>query len=138
LKEVLMPYLQPVLLALSGAALLIGFALMALRRRRGRRNERIAIVALPPEDGPPYAHLLPIVDALVRHGNSPVTPDNLSPTGPHGFYMDKDGWRCDLRDRLDVGLIARTFDLPPTITVDPRGKSLSCRQTWIEVAGGGA
>ena len=50
----------------------------------------------------PYAHLEPIVEALLEAGNEPSPPCGGRVPNPLGFYQDKDGWRCDLppSDRL--------------------------------------
>lgn len=120
------------LLALLSAAVL---GLLASTIGRLKKT-RVLIAEVPAEGDPPYAHLLPIVQVLVRHGNSPIAHSSLVPTGPCGFYMDKDGWICELRDRLDVGLINRHFRLPSTIRLDPRGKRLDCHRTWVTIVGG--
>jgi hypothetical protein len=85
------------------------------------------IAAMPPEGGPPYAHLELIVDALVRAGNEI--------SGPNKFYMDRDGWRCDLKKPINFRLVQERFDLPQSILLSPSTDAILCQNTWIEIKG---
>jgi hypothetical protein len=93
------------------------------------------IAAEPAPGEPPYAHLKPIVEALLAAGNE------ASPTiGGHvpnrvGFYQDKDGWRCDLRRPIDFDLLDANFDLPSSLAINREANTISDRRTWIEISG---
>ena len=75
----------------------------------------------------PYAHLLPIVELLVRDGNSPVTQE--------AFYEDRDGWRCDLRLPIDFALIQSAFEFPRSIALSQERDAILCQHTWTVIAG---
>lgn len=77
----------------------------------------------------PYAHLQPIVDALLANGN--VLRDGS------GWHQDRDGWRCDLRDPIDFALVRERFALPKTIRLSPADDAILCEISWIEIAGPG-
>lgn len=87
---------------------------------------RIPPMPLPNEK--PYSHLLPMVDALLREGNEPVTPEV--------FFQDRDGWRCELRRPIDFELIRNEFDLPSSIILSDENDAILCENTWIEIKGG--
>ncbi len=75
-----------------------------------------------------YAHLIPIVEALVEAGNKW--------RGNSMFYLDVDGWRCDLYQPIDFGLLTIKFDLPKSILISEETDSILCKNTWIEIRGG--
>jgi hypothetical protein len=85
------------------------------------------IDAMSPEDRLPYTHLEPIVDALIRAGNEV--------SGPEKFYMDRDGWRCDLKRPIDFPLLQERFDLPSSILLSESFDSILCQNSWIEIEG---
>jgi hypothetical protein len=76
---------------------------------------------------PPYSHLLPVLHALIEHGNTTVDPN--------GFYWTRDGWRCDLSKPIDFELLSRTFEFPPTIILAEELDHVFCKNTWAEIAG---
>jgi hypothetical protein len=77
----------------------------------------------------PFRNLLPIVDALVAHGN------RVRPPG-RPFYQDRDGWRCDLVAPIEFELIERLFELPSMIEVSRTWGTVLDRDTWIVIEGG--
>lgn len=77
----------------------------------------------------PYAHLQPIVEALLSGGNESMYDDL--------FFLDKDGWRCDLKKSIDFDLIKSQFDLPGSISLSETHDSILCENTWIEIQGHG-
>lgn len=79
------------------------------------------------DEGRPYAHMLPIVELLLRHGNG------LAENGP--FYQDRDGWRCDLCRPIDFQLVRSSFILPSSIKLVPEHDSILCRNTWTVITG---
>ena len=77
----------------------------------------------------PFRNLLPIVHALVAHGN------RVRPPGTP-FYQDRDGWRCDFVEPIDFALIDRLFELPPMIELSRTWGTVLDRDTWIVIEGG--
>src|SRR5262249_7765012 len=55
----------------------------------------------------PYVNLLPLVEALLAHGNTLIFEGDP-------FLLTRDGWYCELRDPIDFDLIEATFVLPTT------------------------
>jgi hypothetical protein len=90
------------------------------------RKQKIA--ALPPDQALPYSHLEPIVDALLSAGNEIA--------GPAKFYLDRDGWRSDLRRPINFRLVEERFVLPPSVLLAKSQGSILCQNTWIEIRGG--
>lgn len=76
----------------------------------------------------PYLHLIPIAEALVDAGNKSVHKDI--------FFLDKDGWRCDLEKNIDFDLVKSRFLLPSSIFLSENDCSILCNNTWIEIKGG--
>jgi hypothetical protein len=93
------------------------------------------IVAEPASGEAPYAHLEPIVEALIEAGNEPSPPIGGHVPNGIGFYQDKDGWRCDLLRPIDFELLHRKFELPPSLCLNPKANSISDGRTWIEISG---
>jgi hypothetical protein len=89
---------------------------------------KIEVLRVPANlSDPPYSHLLPILDGLVANGNAPVNRA--------GFYMTRDGYRCDLTRSIDFGLLRRTFEFPPTIILSEELDSLFCKNSWVQIVG---
>src|SRR6476659_6955875 len=76
------------------------------------------IAAEPASGEAPYAHLKPIVEALLEAGNEPSPPSGGHVPNRLGFYHDKDGWRCDLLRPIDFELLYRIFELPPSLSLN--------------------
>jgi len=74
-----------------------------------------------------YAHLEPIVDALIEDGNE-LTINTK-------FYMMRDGWRCDLKEPIDFDLLKDMFDFPKSIELLEGEDAIVCRNSWIEIKG---
>ena len=77
----------------------------------------------------PYANLLPLVDALVRSGNT---------LADGGFVVNPDGWRCRFTQRLDIQFIGEQFKLPGTVQVSEEYDTILDRLTWCSIEGPGA
>jgi len=75
----------------------------------------------------PYSHLQPLVDAMIEAGNEPVRDG--------GFYMDRDGWRCDLKRSIDFQLLANKFEFPKSIILSEPLDKIFCQNTWVEIKG---
>ena len=95
-------------------------------------------IAIQPESPPgarPYVHLKPIVQALISDGNGPSKVHGSAPIDEFGFYQDKDGWICVLRDPINFGLIESDFEIPPSIELSEEDNTIVCRRSWIEIRG---
>jgi hypothetical protein len=89
--------------------------------------DRMKIESVSKDPHRPYAHLVPIVDALVRDGNVPVDGET--------FYLDRDGWRCDLAKPINFELVEQMFDLPESILLSRANDAILCQNSWIEIKG---
>ena len=96
---------------------------------------KVRIGAEPEPGQEPYGHLKPIVKALLAAGNTPSPSVGHQIPNELGFYQDKDGWRCDLRQPIDFDLIDAKFDLPPTLALNREANSISDRRTWVQISG---
>lgn len=83
----------------------------------------------------PYSHLEPIVEQLLSAGNELSDPLPNFPLEGKGFYMDRDGWKCDLKKPIDFKLIDNKFELPKSILISEKNNSILCKNTWIEIRG---
>lgn len=97
---------------------------------------KAAISSSPKAGSKPYSHLEPIVEILLAAGNE--LSDSLPnfPLEGKGFYMDRDGWKCDLKMPIDFKLIASKLELPASIVISEKNNSILCQNTWVEIRGG--
>ena len=95
----------------------------------------IAIQSESPSGAKPYEHLKPIVQALIADGNRPSKAHGSALIDELGFYHDKDGWICVLRDPINFALIEVNFELPPSIELNEAENTIFCRKSWIEIRG---
>ena len=93
------------------------------------------VAARPPSGEAPYAHLKPIVEALIEAGNEPSPVSSGRVPDAIGFYQDQDGWRCDLLHPIDFELLRLKFELPPSLSLNYATNSISDDLTWIEISG---
>jgi hypothetical protein len=96
---------------------------------------KIKIAAEPATGEAPYAHLKPIVEALLDAGNEPSPPVGGHVPNRLGFYQDKDGWCCDLLRPIDFDLLGSRFELPPSLALNREANSISDRRTWVQISG---
>jgi hypothetical protein len=95
-------------------------------------------IAIQPESSSgtkPYEHLKPIVQALIADGNRPSKAHGSIPVDELGFYHDRDGWLCVLRDPINFTLIATEFELPSSIKFNEKENAIFCERSWIEIRG---
>jgi hypothetical protein len=83
----------------------------------------------PSDSRRPYTHLEPIVDALIEAGNESMYEKT--------FFLDKDGWRCDLKKSIDFDLVRERFALPRSVSLSEEHNSILCENTWVEIQGHG-
>jgi len=86
------------------------------------------ISALPSNPKKPFSHLEPIVDALLVDGNELMTKSK--------FYLDRDGWRSDLKYPINFQLLNKEFEIPSSILLSEEHDSILCQNTWVEIKGG--
>jgi len=89
-------------------------------------------VTIPTRSGDParpYANLLPLVETLIAAGNELVDD---------GFLMNPDGWRCRLRQPLDLQLVREKFNLPENIQLSEEFDSVLDRSSWCVIEGPGS
>ena len=75
-----------------------------------------------------YSHLEPVVEMLIQAGNAT--------TRPGGFYLDRDGWHCDLQKPIDFELLRSKFEFPTTIILSEPLDKIFCKNSWVEIKGG--
>lgn len=83
----------------------------------------------------PYEHLKPIVEVLIADGNVPSNAHGSIPIDELGFYMNRDGWICALRDPINFELISANFEMPPTIKLNKTENTIFCERSWVEIVG---
>lgn len=94
---------------------------------------KIEIAERPPDPDPrAYEHLVPVVELPARHANRPK--HGMLLRGPL-FFLDRDGWRCDLRKPIDFDLLRGHFQFPPSIELSEEAGQAFCHKTWVTVAG---
>lgn len=91
------------------------------------KMEKVAISSMASTGEPEYSHLLPIVEALKAMGNA---------VKGSGFYMEKDGWRCEFVEPLDFENLEELFVFPSTIRVLPDFDAIHCTKSWAIIEGG--
>lgn len=96
---------------------------------------KIIISSLPKNDAKSYTHLEPIVELLLAAGNELSDPLPNFPLQEKGFYMDRDGWKCDLKMPIDFKLVSSNFEIPPSIIISEKNNSILCQNTWVEIRG---
>jgi hypothetical protein len=66
----------------------------------------------------PYKNLTPIVEVLIKGGNTISSTFGNHKPNRDGFYMDRDGWVCDLERPIDFDVIEKRFNIPPSIRLN--------------------
>jgi hypothetical protein len=84
------------------------------------------ISEMPLEGEPAYAHLVPVVDALLTMGNR----------APAGFVLEKDGWLCQFEQPLDLEALRQLFTFPATVVLSDQLDCVHCQNTWALIEGG--
>lgn len=77
------------------------------------------------EELKPFAHLEPIICALIEAGNKP--------TSVPWFLVDKDGWYCQLQYPIDFDYLETRFEFPPSINLLRESGGILDTLTWTEI-----
>jgi hypothetical protein len=96
-----------------------------------RMTERVRIEAEPADPHRPYTHLIPLVQALVDHGNPIAHP------GPDGelFAPSQGGWVAYLSKRIDWRWLQETFELPELLRYERKDDEIFDHKNWISILG---
>jgi hypothetical protein len=78
--------------------------------------------------GDAYAHLDPVVDFLLSHGNVLATQRR--------WEQDRDGWFCQLQKPIRFDLVREHFEFPRSILLSEEHNGILCQNSWIEIKGG--
>jgi hypothetical protein len=94
-------------------------------------TERPHIDADPADPNRPYTHLVPLVQALLDHGNRIAHP------GPKGelFAPGQGGYVAYLTDRLDWDWLQATFELPDLLRYEPGDDEIYDHKNWVSILG---
>ena len=94
-------------------------------------TEQRRIEADPADEHEPYTHLVPLVEALVAHGNALARP----PSDGGVFSPSQGGWVAYLRDRIDWDWVKANFELPDLLRYDPKDDEIFDHKNWISILG---
>ena len=94
-------------------------------------TERRRIDDAPPAGGPNYAHLVPLVEALIEHGNELANP----PSGGGVFGGDQGGPVAFLTKRIDWDWVQANFELPDLVRYDRTDDEIFDHKNWISIRG---
>ena len=95
---------------------------------------RVRIDEDPADEHLPYTHLVPLVEALVEHGNQLADP----PPDGGVFSPGQGGWVAYLRGRIDWDWVQESFELPDLVRYDPAQDEIFDHKHWISVLGSNA
>ena len=129
IDAVLDPPRQLTLVGLLALSLLLFLAVAARFARRPVPQPPAAAYAPAADTKPLYAALLPVVELLVAHGNEPADG---------GFLNSPGGWYCRMTQTLDIDLVQRELDLPPSVSCSREVDTIGDRATWASIIGPGA
>jgi hypothetical protein len=85
----------------------------------------------PPAGAENYAHLVPLVEALIEHGNELAYP----PSGGGVFGGNQGGPVAYLTKRIDWKWVQDNFELPDLVRYDPKEDEIFDHKNWISILG---
>jgi hypothetical protein len=94
-------------------------------------TERLRIEVAREDQGAPYTHLEPLVQALLDRGNRITLPGDRSPL----FAPSQEGYVAYLAAPIDWAWISANVDLPDTVVYDPETDELFDRRSWVSILG---
>ncbi len=93
------------------------------------------LLAQSSDTNKPYLHLKPIVEFLLANGNAYSPPIEGFEPNEDGFYVDKDGWKCDLKDPINFSKWLANFEFPESVKIHEENQSIFCEKSWIGIKG---
>src|SRR4051812_4296630 len=94
-------------------------------------SEKRRIEPGPPDGHAAYEHLVPLVEALIAHGNELAHP----PTGGGVFSFNQGGPVAHLKKRIDWTWVQQNFELPELVRYDRRGDEIFDHRNWVSILG---
>jgi hypothetical protein len=94
-------------------------------------TERRRIEEEPAAGAHNYAHLVPLVEALIEHGNELAFP----PSDGGVFGGDQGGPVAFLTGRIDWKWVQDNFELPDLVRYDPEQDEIFDNKNWISIRG---
>ena len=79
----------------------------------------------------PYSHLLPLVEALVAHGNRITLPGSRGEL----FAPSQGGYVAYLAEPIDWPWVQSTFELPDLLRYDADRDELFDHKNWVSILG---
>jgi hypothetical protein len=94
-------------------------------------SERRRIGADPENLHRPFTHLVPLVQALLDHGNELARP----PRDGGVFSPSQGGWVAYLRKPIDWQWLQETFELPDLLRYQAEDDEIFDHKHWISILG---
>lgn len=76
----------------------------------------------------PYAHLMPIIQELIKHGNEVIDKEI--------FKLYTHDVVCFLKRPIDFDVLESTVEFPANIKLIKDKNSILDKNTWVEIRGG--
>jgi len=86
----------------------------------------IEISEYPASGKPEYAHLQPVVDWLLSHGNE-LAYDFM-------WGNNRTGYFCHLKRDIDFEGLEKNFKFPESIVIDKKNQTIDCHNTYSLIA----
>ena len=96
-----------------------------------RMTEKRRIEESPPEGAANFAHLVPLVEALLEHGNELANP----PSNGGVFGGDQGGPVAFLTKPIDWDWVQANFELPDQVHYDRQDDEIFDHKNWISIRG---
>lgn len=88
-------------------------------------SEKIKIEPYPPVGEPEYAHLQPVVDFLLAHGNRS--------SNSFVWGNNRTGYFCHLKNDIDFEALKSKFDFPDSIKINEQTQTIDCFNTYAVI-----
>jgi hypothetical protein len=93
---------------------------------------KLELPAAYESEAEPYRPLVPIVQLLLRSGNS-LSYDQQQQSS--GFMPTQGGWVCYLNDPIDFDLVSTKFELPTKVRLSRAEDTIFDERTWVTIEG---
>ena len=87
--------------------------------------EKIKIAPLPSVGEPECAHLQPVVDFLLEHGNKS--------SNSFVWGSNRTGYFCHLQNDIDIDGLRSIFDFPDSIKINEKSHTIDCQNTYTVI-----